>query len=469
MSRWNRGTVLMLLCLALLVIALLSRSFFYSSNSDSVSAHVRGSDASDSLSGTTGKTFPGTVIRKFPAGKRKFVSFKQRKVHTPIRDPWCKFWAVMTTIFEPSDSVRRQVKLNNWCLVVVADKKTPEKYETGWIPGEGNDRVVYLSLKTQESMHGAFVQSIPWNHFGRKNIGYLFAIKHGATTIWDFDDDNMLKFWLPGAAPDGAPSIYTAIPAKDVESIEAIEPQGHNWPTYNPYPVLGAPTLPSWPRGIPLSDIKEPRCNTSGTKTVTLKTESIAVLQSLADFQPDVDAIYRITMPIPFSFKRTTETKPLMVPTGVLTPYNAQATLHFQPSFYALFLPITVNGRVSDIWRSYFAQRLFWDTGHKFGFVARPLVVQDRNPHSNLGDLEAERGLYQKSKQLVQFLGSWRGNGKTIVERMEELFIALYERQYIEEYDVKVMQLWLQSLIDAGYRFPEVKDTPFTVPKFPEL
>ena len=33
---------------------------------------------------------------------------------------------------------------------------------------------------------------LPWNHFGRKNIGYLYAILHGATMIWDFDDDNML-------------------------------------------------------------------------------------------------------------------------------------------------------------------------------------------------------------------------------------------------------------------------------------
>ena len=33
-------------------------------------------------------------------------------------------------------------------------------------------------------------------------------------------------------------------------------------------------------------------------------TATFAVLQSVADFQPDVDAIYRLTRTTPFSFKR---------------------------------------------------------------------------------------------------------------------------------------------------------------------
>jgi len=33
---------------------------------------------------------------------------------------------------------------------------------------------------------------LPWNQFGRKNVGHLYAILHGATTVWDFDDDNEL-------------------------------------------------------------------------------------------------------------------------------------------------------------------------------------------------------------------------------------------------------------------------------------
>lgn len=37
-----------------------------------------------------------------------------------------------------------------------------------------------------------FVACLPWNQFGRKNVAHLYAILHGATTVWDFDYDNEL-------------------------------------------------------------------------------------------------------------------------------------------------------------------------------------------------------------------------------------------------------------------------------------
>ena len=434
---------------------------------DDTTSHDESDHPKWALSGTTGLTFSGGAVRQFPRDQLSFRSSSPRRRSGGKLDPWCEQWAVTTTIFEVSESVRRQVKLRNWCLVVVFDKRSPETYDTGWLPGEGNEAVVYLRPDDQVSMHNSFVDALPWNHFGRKNIGYLYAIMHGAKVIWDFDDDNSLKFWIPGAAPPGAPSIDEAIPKNEEESIDVFEPKDHSWPTYNPYPVLGAPTLPSWPRGLPLDDIKVPNCSDTPLHTVKLKASSIGVLQSLADYQPDVDAIFRLTMPIPFFFKRLEETKHLMIPRGCLTPYNAQATLHFSAGFFGLFLPITVSGRVTDIWRSYIAQRLFWDVGLQLGFIARPLVVQDRNIHSNIGDLGSEWDLYIKSKQLLEFLGEWKGKGRTIVERTEELWVALYERQYVELHDVELIQLWLQTLLDVGYTFPDIVKEAFFPPPYP--
>ena len=433
-----------------------------SSAETSSSAPGQAANVPDHKSAATGYTFTGEAIRTFPSDQLKFASPSKTRPARARLDPWCARWGVVTTIFEPSEAVHRWVKVEGWCLVIVGDRKSPKVYDTRWKPGEGNDAVVYLSPADQEALRIEFVNTIPWNNFGRKNVGFLYAIMHGATVIWDFDDDNMLKFWIPGAAPEGAPSIDAAVPTSGhgTETIQVIEPHNHSFPSYNPYPALGAPTLPSWPRGLPLPHIKLPDCYDTQTKTRGVSRRSIAVLQSLADHQPDLDAIYRITMPIPFSFNRSDGTKPLLVPTGVLTPYNAQATLHFEAGFWALLLPITVHGRVSDIWRSYFAQRLFWDVGLQVGFLARPLVVQDRNPHSNLGDLDAERDLYQKSEHLINFLGKWKGKGKTLITRVEELWVTLYEHQYIEVDDVVLLQQWLQSLLDVGYTFPELVNSP---------
>ena len=160
----------------------------------------------------------------------------------------CERWAVTTTIFPPSEAVKRQTRLQDWCLVVAGDKKSHETYETGWEEGEeeGNAQVVYLTPKMQEAMQDQFVSALPWNHFGRKNAGFLYAMLHGASVIWDFDDDNLLKYWIQGAAPTNSLSLDGVVDAiTNSETVDVLEPSDHGLQVYNPYPVLGAPTLPS--------------------------------------------------------------------------------------------------------------------------------------------------------------------------------------------------------------------------------
>ena len=37
-----------------------------------------------------------------------------------------------------------------------------------------------------------------WNHFGRKNLGFLYAVQHGARWVYDTDDDNELQSMAQG-------------------------------------------------------------------------------------------------------------------------------------------------------------------------------------------------------------------------------------------------------------------------------
>ena len=71
--------------------------------------------------------------------------------------------------------------------------------------------IIFVSGSDQTHLQDDFVDAMPWYHFGRKNIGYLYAIANGAKEIWDFDDDNILKFWIKGASPDGLLEIDTFI------------------------------------------------------------------------------------------------------------------------------------------------------------------------------------------------------------------------------------------------------------------
>ncbi len=172
----------------------------------------------------------------------------------------------------------------------------------------------------------------------------------------------------------------------------------------------------------------------------------------------------------------------LKIPPTLVSPYNAQATLHFYKAFWALYLPVTVPGRVSDIWRSYFAQALFPSLGISLGFLPRPLVVQvnnnslknivcilnepilqDRNPHSYTADFEAELALYLQSSALVKLIVSYMRSTENIVNPLslpaavEALWIDFFERGYIEIEDVRNVQLWLMALNDLGYEFPRLR------------
>ena len=46
-------------------------------------------------------------------------------------------------------------------------------------------RLVFLSYEDQVKMPSSFVKQLPWNSFGRKNVGYLYAITQGANVIFD--------------------------------------------------------------------------------------------------------------------------------------------------------------------------------------------------------------------------------------------------------------------------------------------
>jgi hypothetical protein len=60
---------------------------------------------------------------------------------------------------------------------------------------------------------------------------------------------------------------------------------------------------------------------------------------------------------------------------------------------------------MTDIWRSFVAQRCLWELGHGLVFHA-PEVVQERNPHDLLRDLADEVPGYLGNERLTQKLES---------------------------------------------------------------
>jgi hypothetical protein len=76
-------------------------------------------------------------------------------------------------------------------------------------------------------------------------------------------------------------------------------------------------TFLGWPRGLPLLDIKLNHSKITLHPT-QLAIKSIGIVQSLANQDPDVDAIYRLTRPLPFDF--SPKGLNVVVPKGTYAP-----------------------------------------------------------------------------------------------------------------------------------------------------
>ena len=226
-----------------------------------------------------------------------------------------------------------------WWYELAGDQKGPESYDVK------DGSVVFLSQQRQQELEQtlAFVKQTPWNHFARKNIAYLYAIANGAEFIWDFDDDNSL---FPG---ESLQKFTDASNGQNVTVLQVDTVNNKACGSFNPYHFFGPTADSIWPRGYPLGDIRKAECQLNSTycRHIVPATD-IGIYQSIADRDPDVDAIYRLTRDLPIYFSGAPENHPVVVPPNTLSPMNAQAALFHRSAMWSLFLPTTVHGRVSD-------------------------------------------------------------------------------------------------------------------------
>jgi hypothetical protein len=233
--------------------------------------------------------------------------------------------------------------------------------------------------------------------------------------------------------------------------------------TVNHHAHFGQPS--TWPRGYPLEAIGEPHVDMVREAPV-----APAVQQGLADGDPDMDAIFRLTRKpvsrrIDFSFEAA---PPVALPFGSFGPYNAQNTVFTRAGLWATVLPQTVEFRVCDIWRAYFTQRLLWGTGAQLAFVA-PYVYQLRNAHTYHADYVSEKQIFDQVTQLLTWLRAWEcplperaagggGGGKAAARSLPhcayELAKAFASEGYWGAADAELVRHFMHDLQRAGYAFP---------------
>ncbi len=363
--------------------------------------------------------------------------------------PYCDKWSVVTTTFPLPDAIKQQVKLQDgWCMVIVGGKKEVPPYNIT----RTHPNVVYLDGTAQNRMSERYklITYLPWDHIGRKNVGYLYAIEHGARTVWDINDGVVLNNYTNTHGLPTVPPILGKM-------VDVLIPNTEEAVLFNPYHIRVAPRSPCWTRELPQLNVKDSHSNSIRGYLDSLPVESIGIIHFLANQTPDVD-LCRLKMHMPFNFDQTRRDS-VMVPKESITPFISQATLFQYQSLWMLLLPVSVTDRLSDIWRSFIAQRLVWELKNpQYFLLSAPLVNRSWNSNNtSYLNINETAGRHNRSLILIRFLHKWKPSSRDLMSMIEELWIALHERNFIDLQDVALIRFWLQALAMMGYSFPEVR------------
>ena len=285
-----------------------------------------------------------------------------------------RYGIALTTINQPTRAVQdiaRDAPKLDAEFVIVGDQKSPKNFSQ---PG-----AVYLDLDVQRESGFKYAKIAPPRHYARKNIAYLVLMRAGATIIIETDDDN-----LP------ADGFWAAREAFVVARVAT----GDSW--INVYSYFSDSHV--WPRGFPLELVNAPP---PSWETLAVKSAFCPIQQGLADANPDVDAIYRLILPLPLYFRRA---QPLAL-LGAWCPFNSQNTTWWRVAFPLLYLPYYCSFRMTDIWRSFVAQRISYLNGWSVLFHDAT-VIQERNDHNLLKDFEDEIPGYLANSRIKEELGA---------------------------------------------------------------
>jgi hypothetical protein len=318
---------------------------------------------------------------------------------------------VITSIFQPTEAIHKFSKLDQYDLIVVGDKKTPSDWTC--------DHTTFLPVDSDTTAEFSLTKVLPYNHYCRKMLGYLYAIKAGAEAIIDTDDDNIPKTDWSFPQFEGDFDLYSE--KKGFVNIYKYYSDQH-----------------IWPRGLPLNLINVKEDFSSREK----QSLQIGIWQGLADEDPDVDAIYRLTSDEPCYFNQN---DPIALGFDTITPFNTQNTIIRKELFTLLYLPTYVTFRFTDILRGLIAQPIMWLYGYHLGFV-NATVVQKRNPHDYYKDFVSEIPMYHHASEVIPLVQSVISKEKSIEENLRQAYVALQDHGIVTEQELVTLDAWLADI-----------------------
>jgi hypothetical protein len=324
--------------------------------------------------------------------------------------------AVITTVQAPTKALREladATRREGMSLTVIGDRKTPD---TAWVDVDG-----YYPLRAQKRQGFRLAERLPENHYARKNLGYLAAIAQGARAVFDTDDDNApLPNWRR---------------RRETASARVCRQTG--W--INAYQYFTQQKI--WPRGFPLEEIQAESRTATFPET---RHVSAPVQQGIVNGSPDVDAIWRLTIGGEVTFEEQAD---VLLAAGAWCPFNSQNTWWFPSAFPLLYLPSHVSFRMTDIWRSFIAQRCLWAMGAGLLYFG-PTMRQERNPHDLLKDFSEEVPGYLNNNRIRNVLERIELDSgvASLPDNMCRCYRALVTSALIPPEEIDLVELWIEDV-----------------------
>ena len=110
---------------------------------------------------------------------------------------------------------------------------------------------------------------------------------------------------------------------------------------------------------------------------------------------------------------------------------------------------------MTDVWRSYVAQRIAWTFDWNILFHS-PTTYQERNVHDIMKDFEQEIDGYLLNAKICDDLSGiqLKTGTKSMFYNLRVCYEKLVQQQYIEDNELDLLEAWIADLKEAGFRTP---------------
>lgn len=326
-------------------------------------------------------------------------------------------------------------KIKNWKIIVIANSKN---IDMDWIAFKNSTNLKYLSIKTQNKLGFIILKFLPKYTHGRKIIGYLYAIQHGAKEIYEIDENLMFPNENLNYLDYNINNSYVCYGIQNGERM------------INPYAYFGEENL--WPRGFFIRDImknKNTCFNIINSNLIKLKP---LIYQGLINGIPDLDSLLVSTIGKNIINLNITFNKnyPLVYIPGNFVPINSKNTKYLYDVFPFLMFPIFVNENIADILRGYLIQFFVYEYGGTIVF--HNSYVYNSKLNFNGSRLIDEKEIFFELNNFLKIIKE----SKSYIENnplklLFHILNELIEKNFLLEQEINIYKAYLQDLSNIGY------------------